>query len=339
MERVVFQRQIRLIFGFAIAGGAIGIAYAVTNFPLRPEGILRGFMTGFLIAGGIVAWEVVARSSRFGAPLRRLAFVPFIVSKSLIWGVWIVASLLFTRLVLPIPGVALFAELVPDFVFAFLSSLAIVLVRELDRLLGPGTIWRLVTGRYHTPRVEDRAFLLLDIVGSTAIAERIGPARFLALLDFLIGELTPVLVAHRAEIYRYVGDAIIVTWPLDQAIADGLCVRCARAVGARLAALQDECRRRFDVAVDGRAALHAGPVAIGEVGELKREITMLGDTLNTASKLEKIAGEFGRRAVISRDLLDQLRLPAGVAVEPLGAVDVPGRSQRMELFALQLWPA
>ena len=63
-----------------------------------------------------------------------------------------------------------------------------------------------------------------------------------------------------------------------------------------------------------------------------------GDTLNTASKLEKIAGEFGRRAVISRDLLDRLRLPAGVNVEPLGAVEVPGRSQRMELFALQLWP-
>ncbi|MBL8699551.1 MAG: adenylate/guanylate cyclase domain-containing protein [Alphaproteobacteria bacterium] len=335
MMRVGLQRQIRLVLGFALAGAAIGVLYVVINFPLRLDGLLRGAVTGFLISGGIVAWEVVARTSRLGAPLYRLAFVPFILVKSLVWGAWIVGVLLVTRLALPIPGVPLFRDLVPDIVFALASSLGVVLLREFDRLLGPGTVWRLVTGRYHTPRVEDRAFLLLDIVGSTAIAERIGPARFLALLDFLIGELTPVLAAHRAEIYRYVGDAIIVTWPLETAIAEARCVRCSAAVGARLAAIQPECRRRFGLEVQGRAALHAGPVAIGEIGELKREITMLGDTLNTASKIEKIAGEFGKRAVISRDLLDRLRLPEGMTALPLGEVDVPGRSQRMELFSLQ----
>jgi len=246
--------------------------------------------------------------------------------------------LLLVRLLLPIDQVPLFGELLGDIAFSLLVSMALVLAFELDRLLGPGMIWRLLTGRYHTPRIEERAFLLLDIVGSTAIAERIGPARFLALLDFLISELTPALVAHRAEIYRYVGDAILVTWPLEIAVEDARCVRCLADVGTRLGELQPECRRRFDVAVVGRAALHAGPVAVGEIGELKREITMLGDTLNTASKLEKIAGELGRGAVISRDLLDRMALPAGMHAEPLGLVAVPGRSQRMELFALQLWP-
>lgn len=338
MERVGGQQSLRIVLGYAIAGALFGIAYVAVNFPLTVEGLLRGILTGALIAGGIAASEVVARSSRIGAPLRRLAFLPFVFVKSLIWMAWIVAALVIVRVLLPIPSVRTFESLGPDIAYSLLASVLCVVVFEFNRLLGPGMILRIVTGRYHTPRVEERAFLLLDLVGSTAIAERIGPARFLALLDFLIGELTPVLVAHRAEIYRYVGDAIIVTWTLEEAIAEARCVRCSAAVGARLAALQPECRRRFDVAVEGRAALHAGPVAIGEIGELKREITMLGDTLNTAAKIEKIAGELGRRAVISGDLLARLRLPASVRVEPLGKVAVPGRSQPLELHALQLWP-
>ncbi|MBM3521599.1 MAG: adenylate/guanylate cyclase domain-containing protein [Alphaproteobacteria bacterium] len=338
MGRVGGQRNLRIILGYTVAGALFGIAYVVASLPLRGESILRGILTGGLIAGGIAASEVAARSSRIGAPLRRLPFLAFVVVKSLIWMAWIVAALVLVRAVFPIPAVRTFESLGADIAYSMLASMFCVVVFELNRLLGPGMLLRIITGRYHTPRIEERAFLLLDLAGSTAIAERIGPARFLALLDFLIGELTPVLVAHRAEIYRYVGDAIIVTWTLEDAIADARCVRCSAAVGARLAALQPECRRRYDVAVEGRAALHAGPVAVGEIGELKREITMLGDTLNTAAKMEKIAGELGRRAVISGELLARLRLPATIRSEPLGDVTVPGRSQPLALHALQLWP-
>lgn len=337
-DRLGRRRRLRVVVAFAVIGALLGVAYVVANFQIRVDSILRGILAGSTIAGGIVAGEMMLRTSRFGSPLRHLAFLPFVFIKSMMWVAWIVAMLLLVRLLLPIEGLSLFGDLLGDIAYSLLVSMALVLAFELDRLLGPGMIWRLLTGRYHTPRVEERAFLLLDIVGSTAIAERIGPARFLALLDFLIGELTPQLVDHRAEIYRYVGDAIIVTWPLDEAVDDARCVRCLADVGRRLAFLQAECARRFDVAVEGRAALHGGPVAVGEIGDIKREITMLGDTLNIASKLEKIAGELGRRSVISGELLARMRLPEGMTAEPLGAVAVPGRSQPMELFALQLWP-
>jgi adenylate cyclase len=330
------RRHLRTVIGFAACGSLIGILYVAVNNGLTPDGMARGVLAGALIAGGIFAGEMVLRASRFAAPLRRLPFLAFLIAKSLLWVVWIVATLVAVRLALPIPELKLFADLLGDVAFSLVVSSLLVLAFELDRLLGPGTIWRLLTGRYHTPRIEERAFLLLDVAGSTTIAERIGPERFLALLDFLIGGLTPAFAAHRAEIYRYVGDAIIVTWPIDEAVEQARCVRCLGDVGRRMAELRSECRRRFDCEVDGRAALHAGPVAIGEIGEIKREITMLGETLNTASKLEKIAGELDRRAIISGDLLDRMRLPPMVRVEPLGAVAIPGRSQKMELFALDL---
>jgi adenylate cyclase len=331
-----FRRSLRTILVFAFLGSLCGVLYVVTNFAATPLGIVRGILAGALIAGGIFAGEMVLRASRVAAPFRRLPFLAFILGKLLLWVLWIVAMLVAVRLALPIPDRPLPGDMFDDVVFSLVVSSLLVLVFELDRLLGPGMVWRLLTGRYHTPGIEERAFLLLDVTGSTAIAERIGPARFLALLDFLIGEMTPALTAHRAEIYRYVGDAIIVTWPIDEAVEDARCVRCLQAVGRRLADIQAECHRRFGCGIEGRAALHAGPVAVGEIGEIKREITMLGDTLNTATKLEKIAGELGRRSVISQDLLERLRLPEGIRAEPLGPMAIPGRSQPMELFALQL---
>ena len=46
MDRVGWQRQIRLIVGFALAGAAFGVAYVVINFPFRIESILRGSIAG-----------------------------------------------------------------------------------------------------------------------------------------------------------------------------------------------------------------------------------------------------------------------------------------------------
>lgn len=331
------RRGLRTIAIFALLGSMCGIFYVATSATPTPAGIVRGILAGALIAGGIFAGEMVLRASRIAAPFRRLPFLAFILGKLLLWGFWIVAMLVTVRFALPAPGRPLLGGLLDDVAFSLVVSSLLVLAFELDRLLGPGMVWGLLTGRYHTPRIEERVFLLLDVVGSTAIAERIGPARFLALLDYLIGELTPALAAHRAEVYRYVGDAIIVTWPIETAVEEARCVCCLRDIGRRLAEIQGECRRRFGCEIDGRAALHAGPVAVGEIGEIKREVTMLGDTLNTASKLEKIAGELGRRAVISQELLERLQLPEGIRAEPLGAVAIPGRSQPMELYALQLW--
>lgn len=328
------SRQLRTVIGFAFVGAMFGVGYVVLSFPVTWLSLTRGVLTGALIAGGIVTAEIVARSSRLAAPLRRLAFVPFIVAKSLLWVGWITGSLVLTRLVLPIPGIGALEGLGVDISYALVVSFALTLMFELDRLLGPGTLWRLLAGRYHTPRVEERAFLLLDLAGSTAIAERIGPAGFLELLDFVIRELTPAIVDSRAEIYRYIGDAIIVTWPIDLAIEEsrilaclGRVVRCMREIGP-------ECERRFGVRPTGRAVLHAGPIAIGEVGELKREITMLGDTLNTTVKLEKICGILGHRSVISHDLMSRLTLPAGLIAAPLGEIEIPGRANPIRLYGL-----
>jgi adenylate cyclase len=85
-------------------------------------------------------------------------------------------------------------------------------------------------------------------------------------------------------------------------------------------------------------ALHAGPVAVGEVGDVKREITFLGDTLNVVAKMEKFAAERGLRGVISADLLDRLTLPPEFEVREAGTLELPGRAEGLRIFALDFRP-
>src|SRR5262249_40077004 len=56
-----------------------------------------------------------------------------------------------------------------------LVSFAINFVRQLDRMLGPGTLVSLLLGRYHRPVAEERIFMFLDLNDSTAIAAALGP--------------------------------------------------------------------------------------------------------------------------------------------------------------------
>ena len=68
-----------------------------------------------------------------------------------------------------------------------------------------------MTGRYSRPRVEERVFLFVDLEGSTFAAERLGPQRFLSLLDTIAFDMADAVLEGGGTIHRYVGDELIVT--------------------------------------------------------------------------------------------------------------------------------
>src|SRR3546814_1515333 len=70
-------------------------------------------------------------------------------------------------------------------------------------------------GRYHQPRRENRLFVFFDMRGSTAIAERIGDVAFHRLLNRFFIDLTEAVLPWHGIVHKYVGDEMIVTWPLD----------------------------------------------------------------------------------------------------------------------------
>ncbi len=100
-------------------------------------------------------------------------------------------------------------------------------------------------GRYLKPRVEQRIFLMIDMKNSTMVAERLGEVDFHRLLNRFVSDLSGPIVILKGEIHKYVGDELIVTWPLAAGLKDARCLRaCFRAIG-RLAELGPSYEREF----------------------------------------------------------------------------------------------
>jgi adenylate cyclase len=93
--------------------------------------------------------------------------------------------------------------------------------------------------------------------------------------------------------------------------------------------------RDFGLRANFRAALHCGPVAIGELGTIKMEIAFLGDTMNTAARLQQACRDTGQRVLASAALVNRLAaLPPGIAKRSIGQLRLRGKETEIELYAL-----
>ncbi|MDP6344515.1 MAG: adenylate/guanylate cyclase domain-containing protein, partial [Alphaproteobacteria bacterium] len=166
-----------------------------------------------------------------------------------------------------------------DFAFVFGFALLFNAVISLNELVGQGVLWPFLIGRYHHPVREERIFLFVDLANSTGIAERLGDLRFHALLRGLVDDISDIIHDHHGRIDRYVGDALVITWPADIGGRDGRCLRCCFAIAERIAERRAGYLDQFGVVPHYRAACHVGTVVAGEIGARKREIMFLGDTV------------------------------------------------------------
>ena len=299
-------------------------------------GALRGALTGFTISLLASVLEVFVVGGPLGRGFRQWPFLVYLATKSLGYLVIIVLGLRLGQVLAPIPGEEAQSDSawLQQIAISYLIGFTFTTVLAINELLGPGVLGRLITGRYHKPKSEERIFLIIDIRGSTRIAERIGDHAFLSFLDRAFHDITEPLLEQRAEIYKYVGDEIIATWRLETGLRDSRCIEACFAAARRLQLYAEAYRRVYGEVPAFSAALHAGPVVTGELGHVKREIAYLGDTLNTAARIEQECKARDEVCVISAPLLEKLTLPDGVAATPMGETALAGRQARLALYSL-----
>jgi adenylate cyclase len=326
--------QLRIILFSMLAGGIFGHLQAI--IAVGAAGVaddLRGVIDGGLIAFALSSFGI-ALDTRWAAPLRQAPFLVLLTARSLVYLVVIVLGILAGVWLVPAP------ELVsPLGSAALLFSLALAIGFNLffgiNQLLGQGVLFNFVAGRYHRPRLETRALLFVDMESSTAIAERLGEVRFLVLLNRFVGDLTLAIAGEGGEIHKYVGDEVIATWRLGREGA-ARAVRACFAARARFAARAADYQREFGHRPDFRAALHLGPVVIGELGLLKMEIALLGDTMNTAARILEACRDTGNPTLASGALIEQIAdLPPGLVSRALGLVRLRGKETALPLYALE----
>jgi adenylate cyclase len=136
-------------------------------------------------------------------------------------------------------------------------------------------------------------------------------------------------------VHSYVGDEVIVTWPLSgdtQRNAQPL--RCFFAVEDTMAGLAPAYRREFGVVPNFRAGIHAGPVVVSECGDAKRQIALFGDTMNVAARLCEHSKAAGEGLVASAEMLNGAAIPDGVSVGAAETITLRGRQTPVEAYAV-----
>jgi adenylate cyclase len=220
--------------------------------------------------------------------------------------------------------------------YALAISAALVFVTRMRDLLGGEVFANLMLGRYHRPVKEERIFLFVDVVGSTAYAEAHGDLAAQEYLSAIFAALAEPVRAHRGAVDDYVGDMAIITWPHLRGIKDARCVACLFAIRASIEEDAETWRRRFGQVPQLRAALHGGPVVTAEVGVDRHKIAYFGDVVNTTGRLEAMSRTLNAASVASTDLLDRLPgLPPGVTARPLGSHALRGRDEPLAIAALE----
>jgi adenylate cyclase len=255
-----------------------------------------------------------------------LPFLPYLALRSLLYLGIILLVLIASNLRIGITRA--------DIAFSVAMSLGFNLLLGVNDLLG--VLFAFVAGRYYHPRREERILLFIDMRASTAIAERLGEERFLDFLNRFITDLSLAIAEAGGEIHKYVGDEIIATWTLAAGLNEAACVRACFAALDRLAERGPAYERDFGCRADFRAGLHCGSVVIGELGYLKKEIALIGDSMNTAARIQEACRATGCRVLASAALIERIgALPVGVTGRSLGPLPMRGKKRPISLYALE----
>jgi adenylate cyclase len=93
--------------------------------------------------------------------------------------------------------------------------------------------------------------------------------------------------------------------------------------------------RKYDIVPEYKVGVHVGEVTIGEIGIIKKDLVMSGDTMNTAARIRTACNELNQKFIVSKDFLDRIPLKEW-QTESLGPIELKGRNSSIELFALKI---
>jgi adenylate cyclase len=179
------------------------------------------------------------------------------------------------------------------------------------------------------------ALLFADIRGFTSISEGKLPYDVVFLLNRYFRATGQAIEAAGGRLDKFIGDGVMAIFGLNSEprVACRQALDAARRMATALDDLNEALSGDLDVPLRIGIGLHAGTAIVGEMGyERAAQITAIGDTVNTASRLETLTKDFGVELVVSQELLDT----AGIALAdaPHHDVEIRGRQGRLAVRAI-----
>jgi adenylate cyclase len=192
----------------------------------------------------------------------------------------------------------------------------------------------------NTTKNRDVTVIFTDLVGFTAMSEQLTAEETAEILNDHFALVTACIEAENGIVDKFIGDAVMAVWGAikrDEGHATHAC-RAVLAIGKAVAA--DNARRAMlgKPLLRMRVGIHSGPVVVGNIGAPGRiNYTVVGDTVNTAQRLEQLGRDHQRESEAFIALASAATV-AAAGLEPapplVGVLPVKGRAGSVEVYRL-----
>lgn len=179
------------------------------------------------------------------------------------------------------------------------------------------------------------AILFADIRGFTSISEGRLPYDVVFLLNRYFRATGQAVQSAGGRLDKFIGDGVMAIFGLDREpdVACRQALDAARRMALALDDLNEAMSGDLDQPLRIGIGLHAGPAIVGEMGyDRAASLTAIGDTVNTASRLESLTKDFKVELVVSQELVD--RAGVDLSAAPLHEVDIRGRQGTLAVRAI-----
>ena len=185
---------------------------------------------------------------------------------------------------------------------------------------------------------EEREVTILftDIAGYTTISDGMVPAELATLLNEYFEILVSVILEHHGTIDKFIGDAIMVFWnaPDIQTMHPDLSIKCALEIQKKILEFNQQRAQNKLPPLKTRIGIHTGTVLAGEIGSSQRmNYTIVGDSVNTAARLEALGKEINETLCISGET--KMKCQDVYAWKNVGNIILRGRKEQTEVYTIK----
>lgn len=192
------------------------------------------------------------------------------------------------------------------------------------------------TGNYHIKlggENRDIAVLFVDIRGFTPMSESLEPEQVVDILNSYLNLTTNAIFSNGGTLDKFIGDATMAVFnaPFDLDDYVYRAVKTAWAIVSGGNAIESKFLEKYGRSVAFGVGVNCGPAVVGNIGcDFRMDYTAIGDTVNTAARLESNAKR--GQVLISEKVYEQVK--DRVTAEPIGEIPLKGKSKGVFVYSL-----
>ncbi len=220
------------------------------------------------------------------------------------------------------------------FVYFYLACFFNNFFQRMIKKVGKGNFKYWLLGMMNKPREDERIFMFIDMKSSTRIAEQLSHEKFSHLVQDVFNDMA-IVDNYMGEIYQYLGDGAIISWPLKKGLKNNNFLRAFYGFSNLIERRSRYYERKYELVPKFKAGVHVGKVMVLQVGRIRRDISYNGDTLNTAARIESMCNELNKSLLISGDLFDMIEDRNGFYFREVGNLKLKGKRRKVDVYRVR----